>query len=407
MAWLAGRLVDETGAPVVGVEVHCGPHIDPRVPYQTLRSTTDATGQFRFDDLVAGHYRCGATQGSGKLAHELLPTDREVRFVLKQLALTSVTVRGDDGPIANAQIAFGDWFVTTTDAQGHAMAPRLRMLRVSAPGYAGSRTGPKLGAEHEVTLVRGALMRGVVLDRLGQPLPDARVMLLGPAGANVYTDREGRWGALLSAGRYEIRAWKILDVADERIFVEHDGIHELDGVTVRTRWPATLKVSVVDRARSPAVGARVCIRPVTGTGTRWETTNSAGEHTARLLVPGVYSVCATTDREGSDIIGVELGEGNYEVTIVVEPERAVAGRVVDAGGTPVRDVEVSASSPMQDRVVTDEEGRFAIGGLPTSQMPDGLQHLLATSRRNPALIGDAKVSAGDMNVTIVVGERSR
>lgn len=248
-------------------------------------------------------------------------------------------------------------------------------------------------------------MRGVVLDRLGQPLPHARVMLVGPAGANVYTDRQGRWSALLAAGRYEIRASKILDVADEPMVVEHDGIRELDGVIVRTRWPATLKVSVVDRANMPAVGARVCVQPVVGIATRWETTNSAGEHTARLLVPGVYSVCATTDRDGSDIIGVELGEGNYEVTIVVEPERVVAGRVVDADGTPVRDVEVSASSPMLDRVVTDEEGRFAFGGLPTSQMPDGLHHLLATSRRNPRLIGGANVSAGDTNVTIVVSSR--
>lgn len=74
--------------------------------------------------------------------------------MLRQLALTSVTVRGDDRPIANAQIAFGDWFVTETDARGHAMAPRLGMLRVSAPGYAGSRTGPKLGPEHEVTVAR-------------------------------------------------------------------------------------------------------------------------------------------------------------------------------------------------------------------------------------------------------------
>ncbi|MFT3696285.1 MAG: carboxypeptidase-like regulatory domain-containing protein [Kofleriaceae bacterium] len=401
MAWIEGRLIDESGSQVAGVTVYCGPHIDARSHDLSGTVITNEDGVFRFDGLIEGSYSLSAMHGSA-LAGGTVPTNQNSHLVLKQLELTKLTVRDADGPIANARVSFGSWFETTTDANGQAMAPRTGFLKVSAPGYAFQRSPARLGPEHQMVLLRGSMIRGTVVDPLGQPVSNAIVTISGWSGKNVRADVHGRWEALIGAGTYKITARSILDVDGTPLVVDHDGVIERDGIVIHTRWAATLCISIVDREQRPVPGAKIYLSPMVGVRIRWSFANGSGVRVERLLVPGAYSVCATTDREASALFGIEIGEGINEVTLVVEPDRAIAGRVVDVDGNPVGGCALRSSGKMQHEAVTDDEGRFDLGGHEPSEAPNGQHKIMIEDSPSHAF---ADAVPGTMDLTIVMKSR--
>lgn len=389
MAWIAGRVVDETGVPKAGVDVVTG---------ERQHTVTDADGRFRFDGLVDGHHRLSATCGF-RSVHQFVPTNRDFELKLRMPELTMLTVLGDDGPIANARVEHSYWLTLRTDEAGQTPARRLGMFRVSAAGYVPEWAPPKLGPEYSMKLSRGSMMGGVVLDPLDQPVPDARVFIGRSSVAGVRTDADGRWRARVAAGDFKISARGVLDVEADPIDVRHDGMTELDGIVVRTQWSATLTITVVDSSGARVPGARVSLSR--RSEPQWGSTNGRGECTMRLLVPGVYSVCATTDREASNVIGIELDADRYELTLVVERDRVIAGRAVDADGAPIRDLNVMCSNHMLSSAVTDEEGRFCLGGVEPPDMGDThWVHVHAPTHQ-----GTATAKPGDTDVTIVATPR--
>ncbi len=191
MAWLEGRLVDGEG-PVAGVVVRLAHELD-----SLEARPTGADGRFRFDDLPDGAYRVWAFDRSGT-AHRVVRNGHVTELAMRPLELALVTVRGDSGPIANARINFGAWFVAT-DAAGQAMVP-LRHRRVSAEGYANAYPTD----EWETVLARGAMIRGSVIDSNGWRVSGAVVALRGPSGQNLRADERGNWEVRAAAGDYVV-----------------------------------------------------------------------------------------------------------------------------------------------------------------------------------------------------------
>ncbi|MFT3696284.1 MAG: carboxypeptidase-like regulatory domain-containing protein [Kofleriaceae bacterium] len=399
MAWIAGRVVDADGMPAEDVDVRCRWHIDLGEigPKQVIRTSAD--GRFRFDDLVDGHYRISATRGYESF-HGYVATDHESEIALRQVELTKLTVVDEESrPIAHAQVTAGYWRSVHTDEAGQVMAFRHGFFRVSAPGYVTADAPFHLGPEYTMVMVRGALIAGVVVDPNGNAVADAHVWVRGTA-VRARTDTTGRWHARVAAGRLALSAAAILDVEGRPTEVDHDGKTDVDGVVVRTRWPATLRIQIVDRHRQPVAYANVRLTSEKSES-RSMRTRSNGICIARRLVPGAYTLSATTRRDASALIGVMIGEGLQEATLVVEPDRGIAGQVIDTDDRPIAGLLVRGTSRSWRDVITDDNGRFDLGGAEPSDRSDS-HFIIASGIAKNRVRGTAHAMPGDMNVRIVV-----
>ncbi len=221
-----GRVIDARGAPVEGASVD---------PYPSTGATvvTGPDGRFRLTGLARGRRFHLSVSREGYAESNLpgleAPTLEPVQVVLQDLALRRLTGRVLDPegrPVAGAQVitfteherglgggktGYGHWSYhpTTTDGEGKFVLTGDAgevSFGVRAPGYRmrlvrGLRF-PEQGdaAPVEVTLERGAILEGRVVDGRGEPVAGADVrahledrddrMLSSPHGA---TDTEGRY----------------------------------------------------------------------------------------------------------------------------------------------------------------------------------------------------------------------
>lgn len=260
---IEGRVLDDTGAPVVGYPIIANPPRDVRLRDPTFRpqAVTDAAGRFALRELPPGTYWLGSGESP---THARLPmarvpagtTDLELRVAWyrtiegvardpqgRPLAGARVSVRrmatprGPDAPTrtpGNEPLA--TW--TFTDAKG-----RFRIERYPSGGPIEVRVQPPPGRERE--LIRGLLedvvagaaplevkvsaayvIAGVVRDEEGRPVPGVRVKSSG--SMNFVRDRElerlTRETFTDEAGRYELRPF----LPEERVWLQFEGPQGVD-----------------------------------------------------------------------------------------------------------------------------------------------------------------------------------
>ena len=341
----AGRVVDESDAPVAGAEVTLRPPIptDPlAVAYRMAlqrggedgpTSTTDAEGRFEVGDLAVGRY------------------DLEVR------------------------------------ARGFAPA-RVPGLRVDeGVGQADFGT---------VVLVPGASIEGRVADPDGRPIAGAEV--------TVEIERDGLMALSLSGPRNRVETgadgrFVVADLVPDRpvtLAVAKPGYGSeftssvrppVDAIAVVLRPSGGLKGRVVDAQGDPVAGARVMAAPdhrALASGPRrtprrerppWSRSDADGRFLIEDVEPGTLQVSVQAESYQRYVAtGVEVEAGTErEIEIVLETGATVEGRITTADGVPLAQASVQVAPRRDTRFGgnrfggsssgrTDAEGRYRVDG---------------------------------------------
>lgn len=149
----------------------------------------------------------------------------------------------------------------------------------------------------------------------------------------------------------------------------------VDDVVVRVRRQPVVRGRVV-RAGKPAGGIIVGVVKVYGepaasafTDRRFERRTSTSRDGAfELWLPlGVHRIGAVDRWSGarSEAVEVEISARDVDgVVLQVIHDGQIRGVLVDAGGRPVRGVEVTSDGPVSDSAMTDADGAFRFVGLP-------------------------------------------
>jgi RNA polymerase sigma factor (sigma-70 family) len=440
-----GRVVDVLGAPLAGLEVGWRGSNEERARVRTAPDGAFALASSSEGNVVA--LEAGFTTLVPAYPERSLAAAENTLLVAAPRADAAGLVLDPEGaPVAGAKVVFrlrdelyralglhrgelgGEAWRTESDADGAfaladiAGGPRV-YLEVTALGFEAVQLElPPAGArELVVRLSRGhteLVIRGVVLDPRGSPLPGAHVS----AGDEIATsDADGRFVVelfelpdsrvpdALAAWREEQRAARSELIAlaaghgPARMPLSEVSLDE--EVTLRLEPRAeTIAGRVVDPAGEPVAGAVVWPTDPTkfgrehqslseGTDVAWNkwvedelaggygklgaTSDAKGAFELGALLPRAYSLRVFRPETG-DLAGpftVTAGGRGVELVLAREEPRAlVAGRVRSAGGVPLAGVEVEVrriseatdvrlQAPFLARrkVVTDAEGRFTLG----------------------------------------------
>lgn len=129
---------------------------------------------------------------------------------------------------------------------------------------------------------------------------------------------------------------------------------------------ATLRVAVLDHERKPLGGAAVRALETRSIGELGRcSTDAAGSCSISRLPAGNVRAYVHTGKHRpkySDTLSLSGGE-TREVELQLELGRAISGRVLSDEGTPVAGAKVGSSDEGSALSVTDEAGRFELGGL--------------------------------------------
>lgn len=225
-AYLRGRVVDETDAPVPSAEiaVKVGKEPEPGAPDRTDQRTTsvDGEGRFTLDGLPLGPARVQVF-APGWLAPEPLEitlppeTDEELVLVVRAgnvLEGRVTTTAGD--PVEQARVLCHEQ-VDATDAEGRYRmqglpegTARLEVTHSEYPSQVEEIALEEGDNRFDVTLPDGVPVAGRVVDPSGEPVPGARFVLERDDLRNridyfTVTDAEGELRlASVSAGTYRL-----------------------------------------------------------------------------------------------------------------------------------------------------------------------------------------------------------
>ncbi|MBX7098105.1 MAG: carboxypeptidase regulatory-like domain-containing protein [Myxococcaceae bacterium] len=256
------------------------------------------------------------------------------------------------------------------------VAPGDYLLKAEAEGFTAVTQPVQVKAGEtrlDLTLARGTVISGRVLDEYGRPAPRISV-LITPTGDSVHADAEGRFVAVVpSPGQYGLHA------------------HHSDwgGGELTVSAPK----SGVELQLEPKAGARVV---VSADGKRIEgasvsmfidregsfrndrTSGADGVVLMRGLPPGKYTLIAShPEFLPAERQVVTINDGQLlEVTAELRAGAAVSGQVVDTSGVPVTGASVSVTPRGAEPAVTDADGKFSLSPL----RPKGIYALRVVGR---------------------------
>jgi protocatechuate 3,4-dioxygenase beta subunit len=415
-----GRVVRPTGEGAPGIHVRIwdfdgGSLTTGWLP--AVFATTDADGAFACGGLVPDvSYRAVACPGMRcevSSGVRLARADRPVEFSLtmppeRRLAVTVVDAK-TSAPLAGASVRMlarvaagfrpfeGRW---TTSGDGTAVLtdlPRGALeVRASYPGHLANGRATKVEGsdgdatqlEATVTLTRGAVVRGRVLDATGAPVPRAGIRfkavtdVAGTAARKfIYADTEGKFRACLLPGKHRVQVspyWP----ADMVVPASGDEVETGAGEIVivlpeplPNREKGEMVFRILDADGQPVPYGDAWIKM-----TR-KSTSMGSEYTfaAGRLVVGIREY----DRIRVEILsafhspGCPLDAGPAvagplpmrpgETVILLPRASTISGCVVRPDGEPVPGVLVQATSDDVKRAVTststDARGLFVLRGI--------------------------------------------
>lgn len=441
---LEGQVVDEAGNGVVDAVVAVSSN-------PTKKVTSGANGWFAFEGLVARSYNLEARKDDlfGHLTTTLKADSTPVTLQMLHGGSLSLTVLDevDRKPIAGAKVKIGDLAKTEaiTDTQGKALLKGLgdwELLAVRAEGYGPYNdfvrtTSFRTVQEKTITLARGALVSGIVLDPTGAPAAGARVTVESNStfgmfwGRNndeeekILTDEQGKWQIkAISAGTYRFRARHEKFAPGLSAPVTVDGKTPKEDVEIRLEEGSSLSGKVVSKEGNPVPSALVSVGKDSREPFSWEPnrkafTNDKGEFLIEGLGKSPHQVVASFEEVFSDVIPVDLSNGDVkDVTLLLDQDGSITGVVVTSKGEPVSDAEVMGT-PQNfadnrntwrlrgfPRTVSDPDGNFVLRGLSVDEV-----FVLSASTPNQESATPwndrekaTMAKTGDQNVRIVLQE---
>ncbi|MEM8930994.1 MAG: carboxypeptidase-like regulatory domain-containing protein, partial [Acidobacteriota bacterium] len=402
---LSGRVVDADGQAVRGADVRVDSEGADHAA-ETRQATTGDDGHFTIDRVTLNGARVvvearGFAEGTWRLGESV---DRQP-IDLGDLMLDSGTtlvgkVLDADGEGLGSAIVSGHIvpdgrgstfrsFHETTDATGRftlADLPdrgRLELSAYSQSTRASGSAAVDLPAER-VTLRVAAFARvgGRVLDAEGAPVAQADVTLSitsadgSMRASTTGTGGDGRFGfESVEAGRVTLDA-RGADARARSVTLDVASGQVLDDVTLRlTEGGATLTGLVHDPDGVGISGAHVVVgqmgsAPITG-GPMSAQTDLDGRFELSGLTPDLAMLVVRTSDGRHHERRIDLANGTQDVRIELAGTIRLAGVVVDAEGTPVAGVAISALGddlPQRDdgsRPRTDASGHFDLAAVPT------------------------------------------
>lgn len=257
--------------------------------------------------------RVGGTRFSGRVTDssgepvvgQMLTLSRTGAVVMDEEHWISSTT-DDDGRFEFSDVEPGPHVLYFNDAAGGRLQVVATVDVPDVPTYA-----------QDLVLSSGVVAGRVVDDETGEPLRFSLVMLVPDDGRNddsiagkVATDAAGRFRfGFVAAGPYRLRAIPgapALGTVDVGVHVDTDRVQ--DGVELRARPGASIKVRVTDGDGAPVRGAAVRLFGPTGRpfATAWNPiTDGAGRRRLTQLPPGTWTV------------GVARGAAPLVTTVVV------------------------------------------------------------------------------------------
>ena len=304
---------------------------------------------------------------------------------------------GADGTYTIDGLPGGDYRVQFSDCQSHAY---IGQYFDGASGYSDAQLVAVTAGEStpgvNATLHRGGAIQGQVTDQAGQPVSNIEVSAESPGayGAPALTDANGNYTvAGLSSGRYTVRFSDPAGNLAQQYFDGHRSAADADQVSVTEGMTADGIDASLNRAGSisgtvTASGGGIvdglCARAydVTGSSFSWTTSGAvAGDGTYRLtgLTAGSYMVeVSSCDGFGNYVatvypdalsladgtaVKVDPGQDVVGIDLQIGLGGALAGHLVDAAGSPVSGVCVTADGPSDGFGQTDDTGAYSLAGL--------------------------------------------
>ena len=420
---LAGIVIDAaSGLPVEGARVTSSEWRGAEVTF------TDAGGGFRLSRHPPGRIVViartdrgyGRTEGS-----TLVGLGQHVDGVVVKLYPAvriegAVQLAGSPQPCVDAVVTLSDTAASrevamVSEPDGRLWAdgvlPGTYTPLVRCAGHqARDRYAPVVVTDGELTglvweVDPGAVIRGKVVSRRGEPLEDVHVWGRTTGGAaraqtghgSDTSRRDGSYELTgLRPGSYKLELGTRLGIAPEdgfRVEVAAGATVERDLVLDAA---GSIKGTVVDADGRPVGGVDITAQLTDGSGRGWGTTlaDDRGAFTIEGLRPGEYRVTAqrgwidqlkkpgtTDDAVQGEKVGVRAGQVATTRLVVEAPAGTITGIVIDATGAPIGDAFVSAAresdaagasrSSVQDTrwswsdrpVITDIDGTFTVAKL--------------------------------------------
>jgi protocatechuate 3,4-dioxygenase beta subunit len=383
-------VVTDAGKPVAGatVEVASASLDVPRLV------ETGPDGHFLVDDVPEGRYAVLARRGARAAAATGVERFGLGPWSPLDLALGPAAVvegrvidAGTRVPVVGAHVALlpedGPARTAATGADGtfrvEGVLPGTWSVDVVALGYLPPRRdGLEIAAEQtlalELPLTRGAVIEGRVVDARGAPVAGAHIDVAGEGKGGVGSVRVTAGGRARRVARAlgavpGTAAPGLVDAAAPRPgFIPMGELGVTTG-PVPFAPPRGVRVGVKptdgddDEDAEPPVSAEALAQAEQGL-----VSDVDGRFRVDALPAGKYRVRAFhVDFAGGESTAVELGEGELErdVTVVVTRGASLAGRVLDAGGSPKPlarvvgyrgDVRVASTS-------ADEDGHYRLDHL--------------------------------------------
>lgn len=358
---IAGRVVDEAGAPVAGA----------RVTFDRERTLVESgpDGAFAFARVPPGRYTLTALTPHGLATSFELPLGVGQRIGGIELRLRpahQITVRGAAGcevALHQGSLQVGSAWPDGADLRIDGVPAGHHLLAARCGDTAWTRQPIDVAGDRDVVLERPApsgIVRGRVIAP-GRGDAQLKVYATGVAGADASVEPDGTYQLSLRPGEYTLRAG------------ERGPESDLVKVTIaaNTTVERTLAlppvpdgrvvVQVVDRAGTPVPYARV---ELAGPTSQRVTTNRDGVETIRIA-PGTYAARANG---GSAQVIVAAGIERV-LRIVTAADPVVRGTVVDERGAPVAGAYVAFDTDARGSI-TDAAGAFAlVGGSPGYYVP--------------------------------------
>ncbi len=356
---LIGRVLDEDGRPVGGVDVRIEPG-----PHTTI---TNIEGEFAFDRLAGGTYSASAHKDqfyAGPTLVDVGETGQSVTLQLRLGATLIVNVFANRAPVTGATLKIEHGFSAVTDETGRAticgLAPREYRGMLLADGCADEHLmlsiheHPGGTVERTFTLEPGARIQGAVLDSNGSPVDEVVIVAWSEKqGRHPLLTRsaaDGRWHFNAQSGRYRVSANSPMHGGSTEVTFTCDGRtqHDIE-LRVSPQRIATAIASVVNAAKR-LVGANTA-RIISGI-----VVDEKGEPASAADVRVVERRFVRTDSNGRFQIE-DLESGHYEIVADwagpwFSPQENVARQMVRTGDTNVKLV-LPARGTVTGRAIID------------------------------------------------------
>ena len=396
---IAGRLLNERGEPVPGIEVSAIRHrfassvSEAAAEPAVHRALSHADGSFAIRGLAEGEYevRTRATDRHPSLTAGLQAGRAPVDLILREGLRVAGTVRSARGDLlAGVRVRVHDRRnrLTYTDDEGsyelfleHLPDEETPTLRFFVQGYEEAQLLlPEPGSDGVVradaelrALAEGALVSGVVETERGDPVAAASVFLSAPPGTPYQTISSPDGSFSISHVKigpgYQLRVLPdghYLDYSMTGIRVPEDGL-SLD-VVLEALATARLHGRMVDTEGNPVPGFRLWV--VIGGATRSAIPVSSDER-GYFDIDAAPAGRVSFDTRSSPLLrvsGVTLpADGEADVELVLDwGLHTLVGSVLDEDRRPIAGAQVSLSWSQRDgnttsrslrRGLTDDQGR--------------------------------------------------